>query len=177
MGEPWWNSRAIRYFHNRVLPGGRVFEWGSGGSTVWFVNRGMEVTSVESEREWAERVRARCRAHATVILIPGQQHGSMRSEPLGPDRGVHFFDEYVRAIENYPDSYFDAAVIDGRCRFECARLARSKVKPGGLVVLDDSQTSSYAGCLALFKGWSTERIAGFRRRDLFVRETAFFERP
>jgi hypothetical protein len=46
-GAPWWNHRAIRYFTEQLRPGDHVFEWGSGSSTVWLVDHGATVTSVE----------------------------------------------------------------------------------------------------------------------------------
>src|SRR5690348_4709149 len=56
-GEPWWNPRAIRYLKEHLPPNGMAFEWGSGGSTVWLSNNGLKVTAIESESEWANKVR------------------------------------------------------------------------------------------------------------------------
>jgi hypothetical protein len=69
-GEPWWNRRAIRYLSDRARPGSRVFEWGAGGSTIWLIERNLNVTSIENKRKWAQKVHERC-PNADVRLIPG----------------------------------------------------------------------------------------------------------
>lgn len=162
VGEPWWNTRGIRFLATHMPLGGRAFEWGSGGSTVWLSGHGLRVTAIESEQPWADRVRARCPA-ADVRWVPGNDAGTLRSEPQLRDGGKHFFDEYVAAIDSFPDETFDLVVVDGICRAECARRAVTKVKPRGLVVVDDSQWDFLAPCLEPFKGWETKRIAAYKR--------------
>ena len=49
------------------------------------------------------------------------------------------------AICDEPDASLDLVVVDGRARVECARRAMPKVKPGGLLLLDDTSRERYAG--------------------------------
>src|SRR6185437_3283918 len=49
MGLQWWNPRAIRYLGDSLPEKSRVFEWGSGGSTIWLAERCLAVTAIESE--------------------------------------------------------------------------------------------------------------------------------
>src|SRR6516162_8093084 len=44
---PWWNRKAMRFLEKNLHSGDRVFEWGSGGSTVWLIEHEARVTSVE----------------------------------------------------------------------------------------------------------------------------------
>jgi hypothetical protein len=127
-GEPWWNPRAIRYLKEHLPPTGKAFEWGSGGSTVWLSNRGLAVTSIESELEWAQKVRKR-RPSADVRFIPGTNSGKLLSEPQLRDHGEHFFGEYVTAIDEFAAESLDIVVVDGICRIECAHLAAGKSSP------------------------------------------------
>lgn len=175
-GEPWWNCRAVRYMAERLPDDGRVFEWGSGASTVWFAGRGLDVTAVESEAAWAEQVSKRC-AGATVRLIPGTHEGILRSERELRDRGRHFFDDYVAAIDDYPDGTFDVVIVDGICRAACAERAAAKVKPGGLVIVDDTNWDFLEPCFKPFDGWATARIRGFKYASPEVFETTFFRAP
>ena len=176
-GEPWWNSRAIEYLQNRLPREGRAFEWGSGGSTVWLTRNGMSVTAIESEYEWAERVRKRCPA-ADVRFIPGTDAGTSRSEPQLRDRGAHYFDEYISAISNFEAESFDVIVIDGICRKECASLAAKKVKPGGIIVLDDTNWKFLRSAAEAFAGWETVTFSGFKPKSgFFVYSTTFFHSP
>ncbi len=175
--EPWWNSRAIEYLQSRLPREGRAFEWGSGGSTVWLTRNGMNVTAIESEYEWAERVRKRCPA-ADVRFIPGADTGTLRSEPQLRDRGVHYFDEYVSAIDGFAAETFDVIVIDGICRKECASLAAKKIKPGGIVVLDDTNWKFLRPAAGPLTSWETATFSGFKRKSgLLVYSTTFFHAP
>ena len=54
------------------------------------------------------------------------------------DSGEHFFDDYISAIDEFPEGSLDIVIVDGICRVECARRAVKKVKPNGLVVVDDT---------------------------------------
>ena len=176
-GEPWWNSRAIEYLQNRLPREGRAFEWGSGGSTVWLARHGMRVTAIESESEWAERVRARC-PESDVRFIPGADTGTFRSEPQLRDRGVHYFDEYISAINDFKPESFDVIVIDGICRKECASLAAEKVKRNGIIVVDDTNWKFLRPAADAFKGWETATFSGFKRKSgFFVYSTTFFHPP
>lgn len=177
VGEPWWNSRAIRYARRQLREGDMVLEWGSGSSTVWLTSLGARVTAIEAEAEWAEKVNARCPG-TPVRFIPGEDTGELRSEPELRDRGQHFFDRYVSAIDEFPDDMFDMIIVDGICRAECARRAARKVRPGGLVVVDDTQWGFLDPCSEPFQRWETTRLRGFKRGSgAEVFQTTFFRRP
>lgn len=174
-GEPWWNRRAIRYLEQNLHTSGEAFEWGSGGSTLWLVAHGLRVTAIESEPEWAEKVAQRCPS-ANVRYIPGTDTGTMRSEVQLLDRGRHFFDDYVAAIDDVAPASLDLVVIDGKCRAECARRVVPKVKPNGIVVLDDTNLKFLRPAEEPFAGWETVRLSGFKRGSPTVFETTFFRR-
>lgn len=157
-GTPWWNDRAIRYLGQHLRPGDRVFEWGSGASTVWLASRGANVTSIEHDLEWVSKVRARCPA-ADVRTVPDNAG------------------DYVAAIDAYRDDSFDVVIVDGIHRPECLRRGTSKVRPGGLLILDDTDQRQLARVKkSSLPGWKTVSFTGFKAtKD--VRETTFFCRP
>jgi hypothetical protein len=137
----------------------------------------MRVTAIESENEWAERVRERCPA-ADVRFIPGTDTGTLRSEPQLRDRGRHYFDEYVSVINNFEAESFDVIVIDGICRKECALLAAQKVKRNGIIVLDDTNWKFLRSAAEAFEGWETVTLSGFKPKSgPFVYSTTFFHSP
>ena len=173
---PWWNRRAIRYLSRQVRPGDRAFEWGSGGSTVWLARRGVSVTSIEHDPEWAQRVTDRCPA-ADVRLVSGAAQGRLRSEPEQEyvTNGQYFFDDYVAAIDKLAEHSLDLVIVDGLCRMECVRRAAPKVKPGGVLVVDDTDFC-FLDPGKILPGWRSVSFWGFKRtRDL--RETTFLHRP
>jgi hypothetical protein len=176
-GVPWWNPRAIRYLRENLPSRGNAFEWGSGGSTVWLSDRGLNVTAIESEPEWADKVRKRSPA-ADVRFIPGTDNGKHRSEPQLRDKGRHFFDDYVSAIDEFPDHSLDVVVVDGLCRIECARRAANKVKPEGIVVVDDTNWQFLLPPPEIFEGWECLTLSGFKSNSgPYLYSTTFFRRP
>lgn len=127
---PWWNVAATRTIDAflKARPGARVFEYGSGASTVWLARRADTVTTVEHDGDWLEIFARQTVGHANVDL----RHRPINSRPDG----------YVRAIDEV-DGQFDLVVIDGRHRAACLAQAAGRLKPGGIVVFDDSGRRRY----------------------------------
>jgi hypothetical protein len=53
------------------------------------------------------------------------------------------FRNYVCQIDPYPDNYFDIVSIDGRARPSCIMHSVSKVKVGGMLILDNAERKYY----------------------------------
>src|SRR5882724_5296346 len=56
MRRPWLSFAATRFLERQLKPAGRVFEWGSGNSTIFFAERVAEVVSVEYDSAWVQLV-------------------------------------------------------------------------------------------------------------------------
>src|SRR3954471_20501401 len=52
---PWFTYPAIEFLGQFDWGGKRVFEWGSGNSSLWFARRAGSVRSIEHDRVWADR--------------------------------------------------------------------------------------------------------------------------
>lgn len=157
---PWLPFRLIDELGERIGPDSRVFEYGGGGSTLWFLDRGAEVVTVEHDASW-------CRALATLTK-------SSRWTLL--ERTGTSFGDYVAAITDYPDQFFDLVVVDGRERVRCAQAARSKVAPGGWLVFDDIDRSRYAEGLAAID-WPRRDVVGFAPAKPTLAYSTVFTRP
>lgn len=48
---PWWSFAAIREA-DRLFPGKQIFEWGSGGSTLRYAQKGAQITAIEDDSDW-----------------------------------------------------------------------------------------------------------------------------
>jgi predicted O-methyltransferase YrrM len=169
---PWWNERAVRYLSQHLRRGSRVFEWGSGASTVWLMSQGAEVTSIEHNPDWRAKVVARCPS-ANVQLIPGTAAGHVTTE-LGD--GQQFYDDYVAAIDRAEDASLDVVIVDGMSRLACAKRAVPKLRPGGLLVVDDTDMRCFKPARTLLPGWRAVSQTGFKpTREL--RETTFLHKP
>ena len=144
---PWWTYRAIDevelWLTARPRPA-RVFEYGSGASTVWLARRSAEVHSVEHDTGFAavmggllaEVPNASLRVcpptPATRPAVPSAKEGY-----AGQD-----FASYVAAIDE-EDGEFDLVVIDGRAREACLERALPRLAEGGIVVFDNTRRRRY----------------------------------
>lgn len=117
---PWITFDAIRALAPLARPGTRVFEFGSGHSTLWWAEHGAEIHSVEDDESWhgllTERIAGMPKAH--LYFEPGQQGYLSRIDRVGGP--------------------FDVVVVDGSHRKDCLAKAIDHVKPGGLLVVDNT---------------------------------------
>jgi hypothetical protein len=116
---PWLSFSAISYLEP-LITGKRVFEFGSGMSTLWFAERCSEVVAVESDKDWHRIVTAQLEGVSNVKVIHAPST-----------------EKYLGALLAAGD-YFDLILIDGLYRSECLDLAKARLKPEGIVVVDDT---------------------------------------
>jgi len=148
---PWWtfaaSDRVARFLAAR--PDARVFEWGSGASTVWLSRRAGSVTSVEHDGTWAGIVRPLLPAHAVVRVVEPApvtgRAGQVLSEKAG-FTGLDFRD-YVDSLDETEGSY-DLMVVDGRARNACFHRAVSRLAPDGVIVFDNVDRERYRSAIA-----------------------------
>lgn len=159
-GWPWMPFAAITKLENRLNKSSQVFEYGVGGSSVFFSTRVSELVSVEHNRSWFEAT------HQVISKQMLNQQGfhwhGVLAEPkpfatlldLQPDDPLTYcssdesyagqsFHDYVAVIDQYPNEYFDIVLIDGRARPSCFMHAMNKVKFGGYVILDNAERAYY----------------------------------
>lgn len=135
-GQPWWSPSAIELLERTLTTRMTGFEWGSGRSTSWLAHRLGRLTSVEHHRGWFEKVRAKLTA-ASVTNVELILH----ELPGDPDElAAVYWQEtpYVTAADALPDESLDLVVVDGACRMPCAWRAMPKLRPGGLLLIDDA---------------------------------------
>lgn len=151
---PWMTFEAIRYLDNFVTPTSRIFEWGMGGSTMFFLDRTRYVVSVDHDPIWFERLQSMLASHedwSGVHHSPVQLDTTQPTDPTdcnfygssNPDFRYHSFEDYVRVIDRYEPASFDVIVVDGRARPACAKHAIPKLRVGGVIVLDNAERPQY----------------------------------
>jgi predicted O-methyltransferase YrrM len=158
---PWWTYRAIdvvdTWLSARVHPI-RVFEYGSGASTLWLSRRADEVHSVEHHREFAEHIAPRIAEHPNVdfqIVEPESSTAPIVPSAKEGNSGLDFA-KYVAAIDGVAGT-FDLIVIDGRAREACLTAALPRLAPDGMIVFDNSRRARYQAAI---------RAAGVRENRL-----------
>jgi hypothetical protein len=165
---PWWTYRAaerVEEFLGEREGKARVFEYGSGASTLWLARRAGEVHSIEHHAGFAEFLAERVAEYSNVDLrhIPARPAGLVvvaSSRRLG-HRNLDFAD-YVQAIDAV-DGEFDVIVIDGRARIDCLRRALPRLVPDGMIVFDNFDRRRYRRGIrldGLLDGLNAERLRG-----------------
>lgn len=128
--EPWITRDAIRLLDSLLGPDDIGFEYGSGGSTVWFAGRTAKVTAVEAYPVWASYTRNRLEAagvgNAELLVVEGER-GSDEHRAA-----------YVGAKPELEPQSLDYVFVDGEYRSSGMLRAMDLLKPGGLLILDNS---------------------------------------
>lgn len=129
---PWIVPESLEALEKVLRPDWRVFEWGSGGSTIYWAKHCAHVCSVEHNSDWLLWVSRRVIEHNLTHKVC--------SLYLRKDKDANTFHEYADAILTQPDQSFDLVFVDGEasCRGWCLRNALPKLKPGGYLLLDNS---------------------------------------
>jgi hypothetical protein len=170
--SPWWPYDAISWVAGNLPTGARVFEYGGGGSTLWLNDRGAAVTVAEHHDGWYRQLVEALPPGVRVLLVPPKSQGTVTSavEP-------GFFDDYAAAIDGEPDGSFDLVIVDGRARVDCARHAVSKVRPGGLLLLDDTERPRYGPTVEMLAGWERHVFTGLKPGSRVWAQTSAWKRP
>jgi hypothetical protein len=150
---PQLNPDLLDYLLTEVPPEAPVFEWGSGGSTVWFAKHFCSIVSVENCPSWMGCVEAALKreklSNWKLVLRPPEVVGTTGdpSELDGYRSDVEEFSKctfqsYAREIDGYSFG-FGLILVDGRARPSCVMHALPRLAPGGVIVLDDSYRDRY----------------------------------
>lgn len=153
---PWVSFPAIDLLERALKPTDRVFEYGGGGSTLFWNERVAEVVTAEHDASWFALLERHMegvkRARWTGLARPATKGVLVdRPDPAEPahfaSSDAHFvgmhFKEYVTAIDTYPDGYFDVVMVDGRARTSCLVHGLPKLRSGGLLILDNAERAHY----------------------------------
>jgi predicted O-methyltransferase YrrM len=127
--DPWLTPAAIRLLGTLLRPTDRGAEYGSGRSTLWFAARVAELTSVETNTQWHEAVSRQLKergvGNVKYILVAEDQPAENGDGP------------YARTALDFPDASLDFALVDSYYRDYTAKYIMPKVKPGGILILDN----------------------------------------
>ena len=139
---PWYTYPAIEFIENKIDSDFRIFEYGSGNSSLWWSERVTQVISIESDANWFGYIKENMPANVELYLIENDL-------------------EYASAINQYEDHSFDIIIVDGSNRNQCAEFAISKVKDQGFIIFDNTDDHRYA------EGVNKLLEAGFVRIDFY----------
>jgi len=130
---PWLTESAVLMLDSWLKPTDVGLEWGSGRSTVWLARRMKHVTSIEADQTWYENVRNMLR-EANLLDRVDYRHIPCELQ----DQDEPAAHPYSDVAADLPDGSLDFCLVDGHIRASCFRIAIQKIKPGGLLVLDNA---------------------------------------
>jgi hypothetical protein len=142
---PWYTYPALHFIAERILPSWKIFEYGSGQSTLWWGARVARVIAVEHHKGWADHVASQAPRHVTIVHLELEYGG-----------------DYGREILQH-ELAFDVVIIDGRDRNHCAKSALERISPKGVFIWDNSDRPRYQD------GYDMLKAVGFRRIDFHGR--------
>jgi len=164
--RPWIVPSAIGWLRRRIRSDWSVLELGAGRSTIWLAQRAGRVVSFEDNEFWVDHIRGR-------LVELGLEGVKLRHLPV---------DRFAGELGALPKASFHLVVLDFLESPEVPRVdalepAMRRVRPGGYLLLDDSDRPGYAVADELLAGWKRRRFTGVKDGWPEVCETTIFRRP
>jgi hypothetical protein len=148
---PWLVFSCIDFLDQWLKKDMQVFEYGSGGSTLYFAEKVGTIISIEHDAKWFGYARTVVEeaGFANIhyrLIEPTESEESRYKDCRVPGNYVSCFTEYkgydftsyAGSIDQHPDDGFDLVVVDGRVRHSCIAHALQKVKLNGALLLDNA---------------------------------------
>ena len=141
--KPWLVYGATDFLEHTISPKARILELGGGGSTLFWLNRGNQVVTIENNSEWFGRM----------------------NEVVGtnPNWKPYLVEEIsVTSLEDLNLGKFDVVVNDFiGDRSKLSKWIENSLSPGGFIVWDNSDRASETVALDNLKK------SGFGHIDFF----------
>lgn len=178
--RPWTTPASIRFF-DKVLTKEMIgLEYGSGRSTLYFSNKLKKLVSIEHYEGWYAKVNTELENNSIknvdyfLILkedTPDKTDDSdIELNKLVGSEPRNDFTNYYNKVLAYEDGYFDFVLIDGRARVKCGLNAITKLKSGGIFVLDNSERPRYEPLHSALSGWpKVETTSGLTNTTIWIK--------
>jgi len=140
---PWIPFSAIDHLNNLIKPNWKVLEIGSGMSTLWLAKRSEKVISIEADKNWFDKLGEMIYARKFTNI----------------DLRFEWEREKIADFSEFKDHEFDLIYIDGGPRELCCINAYAKLKNGGYIYFDNSDSSELCGnAVVLLKEYTQNSI-------------------
>lgn len=163
---PWITPDATHILSKVLDKNFTGLEYGSGRSTIFLSERVGKLFSVEHHEEWYNHVRTLLKSKGITnsdlkLIRPEKEvplfHSSSERQAFitkeeYPNKDS-LFSSYVNYIDEFDNDFFDFVLIDGRARESCSLKAIDKLKPGGLMILDNSERVRYDQVHKTLQSW------------------------
>ena len=122
---PWCSYSFIKFIEPRLKKDFKIFEYGSGNSTLWYAEKVAYVKCVEHDQGWFNE---------NNQLYPVNVNSVIR--PFKND------ETYANEI-NADDTKYHIVIIDGVDRNNCVIQCLGKLTDEGIIIYDNTQVPDY----------------------------------
>jgi hypothetical protein len=137
---PWCTYPYISFIGPRLKNTFSVFEFGSGNSTKWLSKRVADITSIEHDKVWFDKLQNTMPSNVQLIY-----------KELTPNG------EYANYIKGTGKKY-DIIVVDGRDRINCVKNSVDSLSDNGVLVLDNSNVPDYSEAIQFLMDNNFKRL-------------------
>lgn len=158
---PWVTYSFIDFIKDRLNKEHKIFEYGSGNSTIFYAKRVARVVSVEHDENWYQKILGSKPENAEMIFTKLETGGEYSKKAV------------------LSNEKFDIIIVDGRDRVNCCIESVQALTPNGVVVLDDSHRVKYDGARAflLNNGFKELPFTGIAPGLFYLKTTSVFYKP
>ena len=156
---------AVDFIEKHISTGSKVLEVGAGNSTLWFLKKGCNVTSIEHNKKWAKE-----------IIIHGEEiikkdGGKLLIEVSKGEEALTYLSKL--------DQNFDLILIDSMneytSRYEALKILKDKLSVDGIIILDNSDGVVNWKALAVLNGVKKRTFTGYAYNCPFVCQTTIWQ--
>jgi len=122
---PWITYPCIEFLSSRINKNMKVFEYGSGNSTLWWSKRVDKIFAVEHDKEWYIQVKNLTKDTNVEIV----------------HRELIYNGNYSKEILKHKN--IDIVIIDGRDRVNCAINSLHSLSKSGVIIWDNTDRECY----------------------------------
>ncbi len=140
---PWLTYPAISFLSERLNKDLKIFEYGSGNSTLYYSKIVNKIIAVEHNRKWYEKIKGMISDNSEVIFSNLDHDGN-----------------YCRIIKSTKE-IFNLIIIDAEDRVNCIKNCLNNISENGVIILDDSEREEYSEGIEFLKK------NGFKRLDFW----------
>ncbi len=143
--KPWIIEAAVQALREylELRPQATLIEFGTGCSTAFFAQFKINQISIEHDPRW----------HSQVQLYLNQNNLTWVNLEL-------IKGNYYEVLQRFQQNSIDIILVDGQHRLKCLEHGARILKPGGLIMLDDSQHEKYQVADQFFSGWQKYQVVG-----------------
>lgn len=157
---PWYTYPATEFLSHLDWTQFKVFEYGSGNSTLWWSKRAKHITSVENDEAWYKKIKDSLKTKNAIYHLEKKQS------------------KYISMASND----FDIFIVDGSYRRECIKhlvnLKKGRTALALMIILDNADWYPKSVRFLQKKlGWLQIDFHGFAPINRYTMSTSIFLNP